>query len=82
VVISLTAVTEPCWAGLAAPGGAVIFQAIIDPGTSKTWTQRQAVTRQPGNPGAVTLTVDRKSRTGLGSDPVTLSLLPGQGISG
>jgi hypothetical protein len=34
VVISLTAVSEPCWADLTAPGGATIFQGIIDPGIS------------------------------------------------
>jgi hypothetical protein len=81
-VISLTAVSEPCWADLTTPGGATIFQGIVDPGTSKTWTERQAVTLRLGNPGAVTLTVDGKTRTGLGSDPVTLSLAPGQGSSG
>ena len=36
VVISLTAVSEPCWADLTTPGGATIFQGIIDPGISKT----------------------------------------------
>jgi hypothetical protein len=64
------------------PGGATIFQGVIGPGTSKTWTERQAVTLKLGNPGAVTLTVDGKSRTGLGSHPVTLSLGPGQGTPG
>jgi hypothetical protein len=82
VVISLTAVSESCWADLSTPGGATIFQGIVGPGTSKTWTERQAVTPELGNPGAITLTVDGKSRTGLGSRPVTLSLGPGQGISG
>jgi cytoskeletal protein RodZ len=78
VVISLTAVSEPCWADLTTPGGATIFQGIVASGTSKTWTERQAVTLKLGNPGAVTLTVDGKNRTGLGSQPVTLSLRPGQ----
>jgi cytoskeletal protein RodZ len=82
VVILLTAVNEACWADLATPGGATIFQGIIGPGTSKTWTERRAVTLELGNPGAVTLTVDGKNRTGLGSQPVTLRLAPGQGISG
>lgn len=81
-VIFLTAVSEACWVDLTTPGGATIFQGIIDPGTSKTWTERQAVTLQLGNPGAVTLTVDGKSRAGLGSQPVTLNLAPGQGLSG
>jgi len=67
---------------LTTPSGATIFQGIVGTGRSKTWTERQAVTLKLGNPGAVTLTVDGKTRTGLGSDPVTLSLGPGQGIPG
>ncbi len=81
VVISVTAVSEPCWADLTA-GGTTIFQGILGPGTSKTWTQRRAVTLELGNPGAVTLTVNGKSRTGLGPDPVTLRLAPGNRSSG
>ena len=77
VVIFLTALNEACWADLATPAGATIFAGIIGPGTSKTWTERRAVTLQLGNPGAVTLTVDGKSRTGLGPQPVTLRLAPG-----
>jgi hypothetical protein len=77
VVIFLTAVTEACWADLATPAGATIFAGILGPGTSKTWTERRPVTLQLGNPGAVTLTVDGKSRAGLGSQPVTLRLAPG-----
>ena len=82
VVISLTAVSEPCWADLTTPAGATIFEGIVGTGTSKTWTERQAVTLRLGNPGAVTLTVDGKNRTGLGSNPVTLNLGPGQGNPG
>jgi hypothetical protein len=78
VVISLTAVTEACWADLATPAGATIFAGILGPGTSKTWTERRAVTLQLGNPGAITLTVDGKSRAGLGPQPVTLRLAPGK----
>jgi cytoskeleton protein RodZ len=77
VVISLTAVSEACWADLTTRGGATIFAGILGPGTSKTWTPRRAVTLELGNPGAVTLTVDGKTRTGLGPDPVTLRLAPG-----
>ena len=82
VVISLTAVTEPCWADLTTPGGATIFQGTVDTGTSMTWTERRAITLRLGNPGAVTLTVGGKTRTGLGPDPVTLSLAPGQTTAG
>jgi cytoskeleton protein RodZ len=82
VVISVTAVNEPCWADLTTPSGATIFQGILDPGTTKTWAQRQAVILKLGNPGAVTLTVNGKRRIGLGSEPATLSLGPGQGNPG
>jgi cytoskeleton protein RodZ len=82
VVIVLTAVTEACWADLATPGGATLFQGIIDQGTSRTGTERRAVTLRLGNPAAVTLTVGGRRRTGLGPDPVTLTLAPGQGSSG
>ena len=82
VVISVTAVSEPCWADLTTPGGATIFEGIVGTGTSKTWTERQAVTLRLGNPGAVTLTVDGKNRTGLGSQPLTLNLGPRQGNPG
>lgn len=79
VVISVRAVSEPCWAELTARNGATIFQGIISPGMSRTWTERRAVTLKLGNPGAVTLRVDGKRRGGLGPSPVTLSLAPGRG---
>ena len=78
VVISLAAVTESCWADLTTPGGTTIFQGVVYLGTSMTWTERRAVTLRLGNPGAVTLTVDGKTHTGLGLEPVTLRLAPGQ----
>jgi hypothetical protein len=78
VVISLTAVTEACWADLTTPGGNTIFEGIVDPGSPMTWTERRAVTLRLANPGAVTLTVNGKTRTGLGLEPVTLRLAPGQ----
>jgi len=82
VVISLTAVTEPCWVNLTTSSGATIYQGVVQPGSSETWSERAAVTLRLGNPGAITLTVDGKSRTGLGSDPVTLTLGPGQATAG
>jgi hypothetical protein len=48
-------------------------------GTSKTWIERRTVTLELGNPGAVTLKVDGKTRAGLGSPPVTLRLSPAAG---
>ncbi|HTP17052.1 MAG TPA: DUF4115 domain-containing protein, partial [Streptosporangiaceae bacterium] len=82
VVILLTVVSEACWADLTTAGGATIFQGILDPGASMTWTEPQVVSLRLGNPGAVTLTVNGKPRTGLGSDPVTLSRAPGSQSSG
>lgn len=82
VVISVTAVSEPCWAELTTRHGAVIFEGIIGPGTSRTWKERRAVTLRLGNPAAVTLRVDGRRRTGLGPNSVTLSLAPGRRASG
>ncbi len=77
----MTAVSEACWADLTTRGGAAIFAGILGPGSSKTWTERRAVVLELGNPGAVTLTVDGKDRTGLGPQPVTLRLVPGKKTS-
>ena len=82
LTISLTAVREPCWVDLTTSSGATIFQSIVYPGTSKTWKQRRAVTLEIGNPAAITLTVNGKIRRGLGPEPVTMSLAPGQRTSG
>lgn len=78
VVISLAAVNEPCWAQLVTQGGTTIYEGIVTTGSSMTWTEGQPVTLTLGNPGAVTLTVDGAVRTGLGTNPVTLNLAPGQ----
>lgn len=78
VVISLAAVTEPCWAELTTAAGATVYQGILAVGSTMNWTETQAVTLTLGNPAAITLTVDGKPRTGLGVNPVTLSLAPGQ----
>lgn len=76
VVISVKAVSESCWAELTTRHGATIFEGILNPGMSRTWTERRAVTLRLGNPAAVMLKVDGKRRTGLGPSPVTLSLAP------
>jgi hypothetical protein len=81
MVISLRAVSEPCWAELTTRGGGTIFQGIIGVGTSKTWTVRPPGILRLGNPGAVTLRIDGRRRTGLGSNPVTLKLRSGQRAS-
>ena len=77
VVISLAAVTEPCWAQITTAAGTTVYQGIVAMGTTMTWTEGQAVTLELGNPSAVTLTVNGQARTGLGVNPVTLNLAPG-----
>lgn len=78
MVISVTAVGQPCWAELATRRGATIFQGIIGPGMSRTWRERRAVTLRLGNPAAVRLRIDGRRHARLGSSPVTLSLVPGR----
>jgi cytoskeletal protein RodZ len=82
MVISVTAVSQPCWAQLTTRGGRTVFQGIIGPGTSKRWTERRAVTLMLGNPAAVTLRVDGKRHAPFGPNPVTLSLAPRRARSG
>lgn len=76
VVIGLTAASGSCWVNLTTSSGATIYQGILNPGATMSWTERQAVTLQLGNPQVVTLTIDGKTRS-LGADPVTLDLSPG-----
>lgn len=82
LVIFVTAVNEPCWAELTTRHGAKIFEGIIGPGMSRTWTERRAVILRLGNPGAVMLRVDGRRRTGLGTNPVTISLASAWRASG
>ena len=81
LVISVRAVGQPCWTELTTRGGVTIFENVIYPGTVKTWTLRRPVILKLGNPGAVRLKIDGKHRTGLGPNPVTLSLKPGHRAS-
>jgi cytoskeleton protein RodZ len=78
VVISLAVTAQPCWAQLTTADGTTVYQGTLSPGATMTWTESQAVTLVLGNPGSVTLTINGKAQTGLGVNPVTLSLAPGQ----
>jgi cytoskeletal protein RodZ len=78
LVISLAALTEPCWAQLTTSDGTTIYMGIVAAGSTMTWTENQPVTLRLGNPGSVTLTVNGRTETGLGLNPVTLNLAPGQ----
>ncbi len=81
VVIRLTA-TEACWVQLTTASGTQIYQGIINPGGSMNWTENQAVSLVLGNPAGVSLTVNGKNPVPAGStQPVTLSLGPGQQVS-
>jgi len=78
VVIHLSA-TENCWVELTTVSGRQIYEGIVYAGTSKHWTETQAVSLMLGNPGGVSLSVNGRDPVPAGStQPVTLSLGPGQ----
>jgi hypothetical protein len=82
VVIRLSA-TENCWVMLTTAGGKQIYEGVVYAGSSKHWTEKQAVSLMLGNPGGVSLTVNGKNPVPAGStQPVTLSLGPGQKTTG
>jgi cytoskeletal protein RodZ len=82
VVIQLTA-KESCWVELTTAAGHQIFQGVVAAGSSKHWTETQAVDLMLGNPGGVTLTVNGKRPAAADTtQPVTLSLGPNQSTSG
>jgi cytoskeletal protein RodZ len=78
VVIRLSA-TENCWVQLTTTSGRQIYEGIVYAGTSKHWTETQAVSLMLGNPGGVAVSVNGRNPVPAGStEPVTLSLGPGQ----
>ena len=82
VVIRLSA-TENCWVMLTTANGKQIYEGIVSAGTSKHWTEKQAVSLMLGNPEGVALSVNGRNPVPAGStQPVTLSLGPGQKTSG
>jgi cytoskeletal protein RodZ len=82
VVIQLTA-KESCWVELTTAAGHQIFQGVVAAGSSKHWTETQAVDLMLGNPGGVSLTVNGKRPAAADTtQPVTLSLGPDQSTSG
>lgn len=77
VVIRLSA-TQNCWVMLTTASGKQIYEGIVSAGTSKNWTEKQAVSLMLGNPEGVALTVNGRNPVPAGStQPVTLSLGPG-----
>ena len=82
VVIHLTA-SENCWVDLTTTSGHQIYSGVVKAGSFMHWTEKQAVDLMLGNPGGVALTVNGKNPVPAGStNPVTLSLGPGQPTSG
>jgi cytoskeletal protein RodZ len=78
VVIHLSA-TENCWVVLTTASGQQIYEGIVYAGTSKHWTETQAVSLMLGNPGGVSVSVNGRDPVPAGStQPVTLSLGPDQ----
>jgi cytoskeletal protein RodZ len=78
VVIRLSA-SQNCWVMLTTASGKQIYEGIVSAGTSKHWTEKQAVSLMLGNPEGVALSVNGRNPVPAGStQPVTLSLGPGQ----
>jgi hypothetical protein len=78
VVIRLSA-TENCWVQLTTASGRQIYEGVVDAGTSRHWTETEAVSLMLGNPGGVSVSVNGRDPVPAGStQPVTLSLGPGQ----
>jgi cytoskeletal protein RodZ len=76
VVIQLTA-TEDCWVQLTSSSdGAQIYMGVVPAGSSRTWTEKQAVAVRLGNPGGVVLTVNGQRQNPNSTVPVTLSFSP------
>jgi hypothetical protein len=77
VVINVAVGQEACWVQLSeASDGSVLFQGTIQPGTSMTWTEHEAVDIRLGNPGSVVLTVNGKRQPLNTVLPVVLRFSP------
>jgi cytoskeletal protein RodZ len=77
LVIQLSAVQD-CWVLLTkSSDGSQIFMGVVPAGSSRTWTEKQAVNMRLGNPPGVVLTVDGKRQSTNVNNPETLSFSPG-----
>ena len=82
VIIHLSAV-EDCWVYLTSDqGNNTIYSGVVPAGSTQTWKETQDVSLRLGNPAGVVLTVNGKKQSPGTSQPVTLTLGPGQGVSG
>jgi cytoskeletal protein RodZ len=79
LVIRLAVKAQPCWVEFTHyPGGGYVTQVELQPGQTRTWRFKHAVSMQIGNPGSVVLTVNGRHRLSPGAQvtPVTLSFHP------
>ena len=76
-MIQLSAV-EDCWVLLTkSTDGSQIFMGVVPAGSSRTWTEKQAVQMRLGNPPGVVLTVNGQRQSTNVNNPETLSFSPG-----
>jgi hypothetical protein len=76
-VIVVTATSADCWVYLTTASYQLIYQGVIPAGTSRTFYERHRVLLRFGDPGAVTLTVNGKTRS-PGAPGSTLTIGPGR----
>ncbi len=81
VIIHLTAVQD-CWVYLTSDqGNNTIYSGVVPAGSTQTWKETKAVSLRLGNPDGVVLTVNGKKQSPGTSQPVTLTMGPGQEVS-
>ncbi|MGO8960222.1 MAG: helix-turn-helix domain-containing protein [Streptosporangiaceae bacterium] len=61
------------WVQLSSTAGQLIFQGYVYPNTPKTWTERQKVLVVIGNPAALTMTVNGRTHSHLGTTVLRLT---------
>jgi cytoskeletal protein RodZ len=77
LTIKVAAGQESCWVQLTRSGdGSQIYMGVVSAGSSKTWTEAQAVSLRLGNPGGITLTVNGHRRSIKTVLPTTLKFSP------
>ena len=74
LVLKMTAYSgQYSWVQVSDPAGHLIFQGYVDPNTPKTWTEKHRVLVVIGNPAAITMTIDGKAHTHLGTSVLRLT---------
>jgi cytoskeletal protein RodZ len=76
VMIKLTA-NQDCWVLLTrSSDGSQIYMGVVSAGSSMTWTEKQAVTMQLGNPPGIVLIVNGQRQSTNVNNPETLNFSP------